>query len=170
MVSLAERVCLRQTEALGREGPPCPQRRPVSPWAWGSDYREPLGSQRNLKIDSVRDANSVQSESPEVLKPQTLLQEDTGVGGTEGRADGLMNRRGTLRAAPRKEVLIKGKKPQVADLFAFHHYQYYSFTHELLTDPSWAFQVWKEENLAPFLIYKVPRSCPSVISQDFKEG
>lgn len=55
------------------------------------------------------------------MKLQRFLQEDTGMGGTEGRADGLMNIRGTRQAVPRKEVLIKGKKPQVADLFAFHY-------------------------------------------------
>lgn len=113
-------ACVKQKPG-GETGSPCPQRRPVSPREWGSDYREPLGSQRNFQIDSVRDANSVQSESPEVLKLQRFLQEDTGMRGTEGRADGLMNIRGTRQAVPRKEVLIKGKKPQVADLFAFHY-------------------------------------------------
>lgn len=113
-------ACVKQKPGAGRRALPV-HRRPVSPREWGSDYREPLGSQRNFQIDSVRDANSVQSESPEVLKLQRFLQEDTGMGGTEGRADGLMNIRGTRQAVPRKEVLIKGKKPQVADLFAFHY-------------------------------------------------
>lgn len=121
MVSLAECVCLRQTEARGRDGLSLSTEETVSPREWGSDYREPLGSQRNFQIDSVRDANSVQSESPEVLKLQRFLQEDTGMRGTEGRADGLMNIRGTRQAVPKKEVLIKGKKTQVADLFAFHY-------------------------------------------------
>lgn len=46
------------------------------------------------------------------MKLQRFLQEDTWMGGTEGRADGLMNIRGTLQAVPRKEVLIKGKSPK----------------------------------------------------------
>lgn len=46
------------------------------------------------------------------MKLQRFLQKDMRMVGTEGRADGLMNIRGTLQAVPRKEVLIKGKSPK----------------------------------------------------------
>lgn len=45
-----------------------------------------------------------------------------GAGGTQGRADGLMNISWILQPTLRKGVLIKGKKPQLAELFAFHYW------------------------------------------------
>lgn len=98
-------LCVKQKPGVGAGGrrPSLSTEKTGQPPRVGKDYREPLGSQRTFQIDPVRDA-PVRSELPEVLKLQRFLQEDTGMRGTEGRADGLMNIRGTRQVVSRKEV------------------------------------------------------------------